>query len=329
MILKSKFKPASGLTNPHFQTMLPRFIRRKSKLAFYHEELELDDGDFLDLAWTELSEEVKPVVLVFHGLEGSIESPYAHGIMSAIKKQGWKAVLMHFRGCSGRMNRLPRSYHSGETDDAKQLISHIKAHYPDAPLAAVGFSLGGNMLLKLQAELGHKSPFLAAVSVSAPLLLSNCAIKLSKGFSRVYQNHLIAHMKKNLKSKASVHDYASLIGLDTRQINRINSFREFDNQVTAPLHGFKGVDDYYQKCSSRQFLKDIQAPTLVIQSLDDPFMSDDVIPEMAELSKFTRLEISQYGGHVGFIGGSLIKPVFWLERRIPEFLAEFLSKELL
>jgi len=326
MILKSKFKPALGLSNPHFQTMLPRFIRRKRNLEFHHETLELDDGDFLDLAWTELSDEVKPIVLVFHGLEGSIESPYAHGIMSAIKKQGWKAVLMHFRGCSGRINRLPRSYHSGETEDAKQLISYIKAHYPGAPLAAVGFSLGGNMLLKLQAELGNKSPFLAAVSVSAPLILNTCAIRLSKGFSRVYQNYLIAHMKKNLKSKARVHDYASLINLDTQQINRLNSFREFDDRVTAPLHGFKGVDDYYHKSSSRQYLKDIQAPTLVIQSLDDPFMSADVIPEKNELSNYTQLEISQYGGHVGFIGGSLFKPAFWLERRIPEYLAEFINK---
>lgn len=325
MILKSTFKPAFGLSNPHLQTILPTFLRARHKIDYSHQILELDDGDFLDLAWTELTNDSRPIVIVFHGLEGSVDSPYAKGIMSAIKKRGWKAVLMHFRGCSGRLNRLARSYHSGETLDAKQLINFLKSSYPDSPLAAVGFSLGGNMLLKLQAELGSQSELKAAVSVCAPLMLSNCANRLNKGFSRVYQRHLINRMKKNLRVKAKKHNFERLISLDKQKISQLKNFREFDNQVTAPLHGFKGVDDYYSKSSSRQYIKKIQTPTLIIQTMDDPFMTQDAIPDASELSEYTQLEISESGGHVGFIGGHLFKPAFWLEKRIPEFLSHYLN----
>jgi len=327
MILKSSFKPAFGLTNPHLQTLLPTFLRARARIDYSHQTLELDDGDFLDLAWTEMSDDQRPIVLVFHGLEGSVESPYAKGLMSALKKQGWKAVLMHFRGCSGRLNRLPRSYHSGETSDAKKLINYISRTYPGSPIAAVGFSLGGNMLLKLQAELGELSQLKAAVSVCAPLELNNCAARLNKGFSKLYQSHLINSMKNNLRVKAKLHNYKTLINLDNQRINQLTNFREFDDQVTAPLHGFAGVDDYYNQSSARQYLKKIKTPTLILHAKDDPFMSEEVIPDSTELSEFTQLEISERGGHVGFISGHLFKPTFWLDRRIPEFLSPYLKKE--
>lgn len=324
MILKSTFKPALGLSNPHVQTVLPTFLRARNRIDYFHQTLELDDGDFLDLAWTDLSSDNRPIVIIFHGLGGSVESPYVKGLMSVIKKLGWKAVLMHFRGCSGRVNRLPRSYHSGETSDAKMLIRFLQASYPGTPLAAVGFSLGGNMLLKLQAELASQPVFKAAVSVSAPLVLNSCARRLNEGFSRLYQNHLIRHLKKNLLLKAKLHDYKALIGLDSQQISELKNFWEFDHQVTAPLHGFNGVDDYYSKSSSRQYIKNIQTPTLIIQAVDDPFMSYDAIPDATELSEFTQLEICERGGHVGFISGHPLKPAFWLDQRIPEFLSEYL-----
>lgn len=324
MIIQSQFTPASGLSNAHLQTLLPVFIRSNLLLSGIEQRLELDDGDFLDLFWTEKPTAKQPVVIVFHGLEGSLESPYARGILRAIKKHGWVGLLMHFRGCSASPNRLARSYHSGETSDAKFLLNWLQKNVSDSPLAAVGFSLGGNMLLKLQGELAAASPLKAAVSVSAPLVLSACAEKLNVGFSRIYQRYLITHLKRKLHIKARQHNYARLINLQTEQINQLNSFWKFDDRVTAPLHGFAGVEDYYKRSSARQYLKMIESPSLIIQALDDPFMSHDIIPDIAELSSHTELELSQNGGHVGFISGSVIRPDFWLEQRIPQYLSRYI-----
>jgi len=324
MIIQSQFTPASGLSNAHVQTLLPTFMRNNLKFEGVRQSLELDDGDFLDLVWTEKPTKNIPTVIVFHGLEGSIYSPYARGIMLAIKKQGWIGLLMHFRGCSEQGNRLPRSYHSGETGDAKVLLNWLNKNLADSPLAAIGYSLGGNMLLKLQAELGQSSPFNAVVSVCAPMLLNACADRLNKGFSKIYQRYLLSHLKRKLIIKAEQHNFEKLINLDTKTINQLNSFWRFDDQVTAPLHGFAGVEDYYAKSSARQYLNKIKSPCLILQALDDPFMTQDVLPDEAELSSMTQLELSRYGGHVGFIGGSMLHPEFWLEKRIPEYLSEFL-----
>lgn len=320
MITQSQFKPAYGLSNPHLQTLLPSLIHSKTNINLFHQTFELDDGDFLDLSWTEKPNNNKPIVIIFHGLEGSKNSPYVKSIMPALKQHGWTGLLMHFRGCSGRANRLPRSYHSGETEDAKVLIKWIQNTYPQSPLAAIGFSLGGNILLKLQAELGITSPFKAAVSICAPLVLASCAKRLDSGFSKTYQTHLINRMKRSLLIKAEKFDFKNLINLDTRKINQLKNFYQFDDLVTAPLHGFKNADDYYSKSSSRQLLYKIHKPTLIIQTLDDPFMTADVIPDESELSEHTQLELSQFGGHIGFISGSVFKPIFWLEQRIPEYL---------
>jgi len=320
VILTSQFKPASGLGNPHLQTLLPAFLQRKNNISYQTQTLELDDGDFLDLAWTEPPAN-KPIVIIFHGLEGSINSPYAKGIMAALKKQGWTGLLMHFRGCSGRANRLPRSYHSGETGDAKELLRWLKQNHPDAPLAAIGYSLGGNMLLKLQGELGESTPFKAAVSVCAPLMLNDCASRLNQGLSKFYQRHLIKIMKQKLLAKARKFDLKKLINIDEQAIKKLTTFWQFDDRVTAPLHGFKGAEDYYTKCSARQYLKNIQSSTLIIQALDDPFMTADIIPDESELSEHIQLELSEHGGHIGFLSGHFLKPDFWLEQKIPEFLS--------
>jgi len=327
MIIQSQFTPAAGLSNSHVQTLLPTFIRNRLTFTGVEQTLELDDGDFVDLVWTEKPEgsnNPKPIVVIFHGLEGSIGSPYVKGMMRAITKQGWTGLLMHFRGCSQNLNRLPRTYHSGETGDAKQLLSWLKKNYEEHPLAAVGFSLGGNMLLKLQAELGPESPLKAAVSVCAPVLLMHCANRLNSGFSKIYQRYLLGPLRKKVRVNALRHDYEALINLKTRDINRLKNFWLFDDLVTAPLHGFSGVDEYYSESSARQYLKNIQTPVLILQALDDPFMTRDIIPRASELSGSTKLELSQHGGHVGFIGGSFFKPEYWLEHRVPEYLSDYI-----
>ncbi len=327
MIIQSQFRPIAGFANAHLQTLLPFILKKTGSKQYRHQTLELDDGDFLDLCWSSEPKQSQPIVVLFHGLEGSVESHYAKTIMPALQQQGWVALLMHFRGCSHRPNRLARSYHSGETQDARYLLAWLKQKYPASPLAAVGISLGGNMLLKLQAEYGDSSPLKVAISVCAPVSLDLCATRLDQGLSRIYQRHLIGRLNKKLYNKVERFDFESLIGLRRNQIKNIKTFWQFDDKVTAPLHGFKDARDYYERCSARQYLKSIKKQTLMIQALDDPFMPSDSMPNETELSEAVDLELSQHGGHIGFVAGSLHRPVFWLQQRIPEYISTFIADD--
>lgn len=323
--VEDSFIPARGLGNPHVQTLLPRLINRQPQKVTW-QELPLPDGDFVDLAWVNPPRigSDKPLVAVFHGLEGSLHSPYARDILQAIAGRGWHGVLMHFRGCAGRINRLPRSYHSGETGDARYFLTWLKERYPNAPMAAVGYSLGGNMLLKLQAEWGSESPLRAAVSVSAPLKLDICADRINQGFSRFYERHLVNSLVAKVLAKFDEHNYEKLIGLTRQGIRTARSFRQFDDRFTAPIHGFTDADDYYRQSSAYGYLGEIQQPALIIQALDDPFMTPQVLPEARRLPRHVQLAVSRCGGHVGFVAGSLRQPQYWLTRRVPAYLAEYL-----
>lgn len=313
---ESSFKPAWWLRNPHLQTLWPAICRRTVKdIVLRRERFELADGDFLDLEWT--GPDHGPLVLILPGFEGSIDSHYAKGMLRTMTQQGWRGVFMHYRGCSGETNRLPRSYHSGETQDLATVIDALFAREPDLKLSAVGFSLGGNMLLKWLGETGQKNPLTAAIAISVPFELNKAVTRISKGFSRIYEKHLLRCVCKRLSSK-----FQNSTGpIDVSCFSRITSMRDFDNQVTAPLHGFSDADDYYLKSSSRQYLHNIHVPTLLLQSKDDPFMTDDVIPLPHELSKQVTLEITENGGHVGFVAGKFPwELTYWLEQRVPAFL---------
>ncbi|WP_447158873.1 hydrolase [Salmonella enterica] len=198
-----EFIPMRGIRNRHLQTMLPRLIRRKVKFNAHWQRLELPDGDFVDLAWSEDPQQAKykPRLVVFHGLEGSLNSPYAHGLIEAAQKRGWLGVVMHFRGCSGEPNRLNRIYHSGETEDGAWFLRWLQREFGAVPTAAVGYSLGGNMLACLLAKEGRDIPIEAAVIVSAPFVLEACSYHMDKGFSRVYQRYLLNLL--NLQSKCN------------------------------------------------------------------------------------------------------------------------------
>ena len=184
-----QFTPLAGMRNAHLQTVLPRLLRRQIKLDPHWQRLDLPDGDFVDLAWSEdpYLAQHKPRVVLFHGLEGSFHSPYIHGLMEICRARGWLAVVMHFRGCSGEPNRLNRIYHSGETEDARYFLHWLQTRWGRVPTVAVGFSLGGNMLGCLLGQQGSDAPVDAGVIVSAPLLLEPCSVKLERGFSRFYQ----------------------------------------------------------------------------------------------------------------------------------------------
>lgn len=313
------FQAPWWLSNPHEQTMWPTFIRSHIEITEKWERVELPDGDFLDLTWeaTTVNQLDNPIVVLLHGLGGSIQSVYIRGIMNALVKNGFRPVLMHFRGASGVPNRMPQSYHSGETGDIAYIISKLKRENPGVPIYAIGYSLGANVILKWLGETGNGNPLTAAVAVSPPFQLSAIANRLMKGFSRCYQWYLLRGLIKEKKNKFKDRPCP----FDLSQLDKVTNFWEFDDLVTAPLNGFKNVHDYYQRASCRQFLPKIAIPTLIIHASDDPFMSPDIIPELSELGKKTVFSLSKTGGHVGFVGGaSPLSPDYWLEKIIPIFL---------
>jgi hypothetical protein len=310
-----------GFSNAHVQTVLPSLLNASTKACFVHERFDLDDGDFLDLAWHRLPAlDTRPVIIIFHGLAGSVYSPYAYRMMKALDTKGFNSVVMHFRGCFKENNTLARAYHSGDTEDAKAFMGSIAENFPDRAVGAVGYSVGGNMLNKLQGELGKASPLFAAVSVCAPVRLALAADYLNRGASRFYQKILLHGLKKSLLKKFNVHDYESLIGLRKEDVGGLNSFREYDDRFTAPIHGFKNADEYYEKSSGYDYIFKIAKETLIIHAQDDPFMPPGVLPDEAVLPPRVSMEVSENGGHVGFVGGSILWPDYWLETRIPEFL---------
>ena len=275
------------------------------------ERVELPDGDFLDLAWAGTN--IGKIVLVLHGLEGSHLSAYAQTILAALHRSGYRAVLMNFRGCSGLPNRLDRSYHSGDTADAAYIAKHIEQRTGQALFAAIGYSLGGNVLLKWLGESGTSLPLTTAAAISVPFDLAACATRLNQGFSRFYQWWLLRSMKKKYRKKF----ISRRSPVKIRDIDKLTTFWTYDNKVTAPLHGFNDVHDYYTASSSRQYLHKITVPTLILHAENDPFVPRSAIPTAQELSPQTTIELCQSGGHVGFVCRShLGKDCRWLEKRI-------------
>jgi len=315
----SSFRAPWWLKHAHLQTIFPTLFRRAPNVALRRERLELADGDFLDLDWT--TGTAGPVVLLLHGLEGSSASPYARGMLRAVHARGWRGVLMHYRGCSGEANRLPRSYHSGDTADLAYVVEHIHARGDVPAMAVIGYSMGGNVLLKWLGEQGGKATVQAAAAVSVPFTLSQAADRLDRGLSRIYQRRLIGELRAKLDRKFTDEDCP----IDLQRARASRNFWEFDDRVTAPLHGFEDVHDYYTRSSSRQYLAKISVPTLIVHARDDPFMTPRVLPAADDLSPHIVIEVSARGGHVGFVYGMLPwRPRYWLEERIPAFLDRYI-----
>ena len=328
MIIESEFVPARWLKNRHAQTVystLPWAWRQRPKLR--RQELELPDGDITAVDWLVAAEslpETVPLLVILHGLEGSADSSYARMLLQAAFDLGWRSCVLHFRDCGDYRNRLPRRYHAGETNDLRFFLEslHSSPEAPEhsGPLLAVGYSLGGNVLLKYLGESGDDTPLRAATAVCVPLNLHTCSEALNNGFSRFYQRHLLKRMKRSISGKFDRHTAA----FNWERAMSARTFAEFDDWVTAPLHGFAGMQDYYDKCSSTHFLQGIERPTLVINALDDPFMRPDVIPPEDVLSPHVTFEVAKSGGHVGFInGGTPWRPSYYLPGRILGFLQPY------
>lgn len=322
-IIKSQFEPAKGLTNRHAQTMYQPLRRKIPVLSPRRERLELPNEDFVDLDW--LGGETGPIVILLHGMAGSLNSPYAAGMMQYIVRQGWRGVIMYYRGTSGGPNRLLTHTHLGETETVNFLIRTLSQREPDTLLAAVGYSMGANILLKWEGEAAENNPLQAAAAVSPPFDLRRASNYMRSGTSSFYQWLLLRDLRNYFIEKYSYRNVPDILGCTLEDIKNIRSFWEFDDKITAPLHGYLDAADYYGNSSSINYLHAITKPTLIIHAKDDPFIPEACIPDAYQLSNTTVMELSDQGGHVGFVAGTIRKPLYWSEQRIIEFLQPYLG----
>lgn len=323
------YRPAMWLPGPHAQTIAGRLLRRARLPAFRRERIELPDGDFVDLdhpaGGPAEGPPDQPVVLLMHGLEGSARRGYAVNVYRELARHGVRAIGLNFRSCSGEPNRAPRLYHSGDTADIEFVLRLLADRHPDVPRAAIGFSLGGNALLKLLGELGEGAAGLvvAAAAVSVPYDLGAGSDALdSSRMGRLYTRRFI----RTLVAKAEAKQPLLGESCDMDRVRAARTFREFDDAATAPIHGFDSAEDYYTRSSSAGFLPDIVVPTLLLHADDDPFLPRTAFPhEAARTNPCIRAIVTPAGGHVGFIEGPPWAPRFWAEETAAAFLAEQLG----
>jgi len=317
-IVESRFRPHPLLRDAHAQTLAASLLRPPPRLTIRRERLELDDGDFVDLGWCGEHNLGGPIAVLVHGLTGSFESKYLRGTALRLIERGWRCVLLQLRGAGPEPNRTAHCYNHGDTADLRHLWHWLHAREPRTPIYSAGWSLGANVTLKALAEEGDHAPVQAAVVACAPFQLRPCAEKLRSGFSRLYQHKLLTELKASIRRK---HPRVAVpAGVNLAAALRARDFFEFDDAYTAPLNRYRDALDYYARCSSGQFLKNIQRPTLVANALDDPFMTPEVIPSAADLSASVTLELSAHGGHVGYIGRNNGAAEFWLEQRFADYL---------
>ncbi|QFT54770.1 hydrolase [Microbulbifer sp. THAF38] len=319
--MTDQFTPAIGLGNCHVQTVFGRVHRPVPWIETQCRWYETPDGDCLALLTPRplVDDPDLPLVLILHGLAGSVASPYVQGMMDSLLSHRYQVAVMHFRGCGGVPNRLPRAYHSGDSEDPRWMVEQLRGELPATPIMVVGYSLGGNVLLKMLGEDGSCSPVAAAVAISSPMDLHACSRKINTGLSKLYQRHLLSCLRLTLKKKAEDPCIAAALP-NVEDATFFANFRCFDDTFTAPLHGFRDADDYYTRASSKHLLREIGVPTMIINSVDDPFVCPSAIPEKKEVSSMVQLEVTLQGGHVGFVSGSLWRPNYWLEHKVPKFL---------
>jgi len=321
-ILQSSFRAHPLWSGAHLQT-IATLLRPAPRITLRRERLELPDGDFVDLGWSgdHNDSTAAPLAVLVHGLSGGFESKYLLGTASQLIARGWRTVILQLRGAGPESNRLHRCYNQDDTEDLRYFWHLLRERHPGAFIATVGWSLGGNVTLKALAEEGKTAPINLAAAASVPFHIGPCAERLRKGFSRVYQKRLLDSLKDGLRRKHPQVPLSPLVNLSAALAAQ--DFLEFDAAYTAPLAGYLGVEEYYAHASCGQFLKDIRRSTLVVHALDDPFMTDDIVPNADALSPFVTLEIAANGGHVGFVSaGAMGRPYCWLERRLTEYLQE-------
>ena len=312
-IRTSGFHPAAGLRNAHAQTLAGGLLPARLRAPVVRERWELPDGDFADVDWAE-PEAPRGWAIVMPGLVGDLRSPYATRMFNHLYRHGYRTGLLNYRGLSGTPNRFPASYHAGFTRDLDLIARRL--HDRHGPGIVVGYSMGGNLLLKWLGENGTDIPLRAAAAVSVPFRLAPAADHLSDGPARFYGRYLTRLMLNRVRRKFSITPPPWMPPLEL-----IRSLRDFDEHVTAPLHGFDGALDYYERNSCIGGLNQIAVPTLIVNALDDPLVPRTSLPGEEALSARVTLELSEHGGHIGFVARSAFgRPRFWLEDHVLEFL---------
>ncbi|MBI4756003.1 MAG: hydrolase [Betaproteobacteria bacterium] len=310
--------PPRWLRGAHAQTIYPLFIKGRPPPT-RRQRWDTPDGDFIDVDFLAGAAADAPLVVLFHGLEGSVRSHYARALLRHAATLGWQAAVVHFRGCSGVPNLLPRAYHSGDWQEIDWILRRLRELFPGVPRLAVGVSLGGNALLKWlgQMEEDARGVVDAACAVCAPLDLTASGRALEQGFARIYTRHFLVSLKRNALAKLERHP-----GLfDRERVLAARTLYQFDDVVTAPLHGFRNATDYWTRASSRPCLGGIRVPTLLLNALNDPFLPVWALPCEREVSSMVVREFPAEGGHVGFVRGAPPGRLDWLPRRMARFLA--------
>jgi predicted alpha/beta-fold hydrolase len=328
----NSYRAPLWLPGGHAQTLYAALVVPRPRVAYRRERWDTPDGDFIDLDWVEdqvpgsrfqvqgskfeVQKEI-PLVALFHGLEGNSCSHYSLALMAVVRSRRLRGVVVHFRGCSGEPNRLPRAYHSGDAREIAWILGRLRARNADAPLFAVGVSLGGNALLKWLGETGVSALEVVngAVAVSAPVDLMSAGEALGQGFSLLYARNFLSTLK--MKSLAKLDHHPGLY--DAARVRAASTLREFDDLVTAPLHGYRNTDDYWTRASSKPGLRHIRVPTLVLNARNDPFLPASALPGAGEISAAVTLEQPDGGGHVGFVSGPFPGNLDWLPARALEF----------
>lgn len=313
-VVQSTFRPHPLLPGAHLQT-LAAVLRPVPVLPLRLERLDLDDGDFVDLGWSGEHNHNGPLAVLVHGLTGGFHSKYLRGTACQLIARGWRTVILQLRGAGPEPNLLHRCYHQGDTEDLRYLWRLLRSREPATFIATVGWSLGGNVTLKALAEEAGNVPINVAAVASVPFDIRPCAERLSGGLSRIYQKRLLDDVKDALRRKHPQVPVSPQVDLAAAFASQ--NFIEFDRAYTAPLAGYRTVDDYYERSSCAQFLRHIRRQTLVIHAEDDPFMTAGIIPTADALSPEVTLELAACGGHVGFVSADARgRPYCWLEKRL-------------
>ncbi len=318
------FKPAPFLGNPHVQTLWPTLRRKLPPVQRREEKMPLPDGDHLWLHWGGALPDNGRIVVLLHGITGCSDSPYARGLQHELDKVGVASVVANARGNGGRLNDRPECSYAGETNDVHAVMEYLHKQHQARELIVIGYSLGGSRLLNYLVEKRASPLIVAAATVCVPLDLGICARRLDRGFSRIYRKHLIGQLCDEFAARRAhlndrFPDYARRFN-DIGPLDDVDNFVEYDNRVIAPLYGFRDADDYYRQCSALPKLGGIKAPTLMIQAADDPFMTPAVLPVAGQLGPAMNLQVTRHGGHVGYVSGSIRKPVYWLEATLVDWI---------
>lgn len=315
------FSTPAWLPGRHLQTLYP-LLRKPPLPELVRERVTTPDNDFCDFDWLASGNDQAPLFVLFHGLEGSSHSHYARSLLSGAKKRGWRAVVPHFRGCSGENNLHARAYHSGDSEEIHWMLAFLAQRANEAPLLAIGVSLGGNALLKWLGEQGSAAHKLvtATAAVCPPLDLTVSGLALERGFCRLYTRHFLASLKPKVFAKLDRHPHL----FDRAQMRSARTLREFDDLYTAPVHGFIDAADYWKRASSRPWLRSIQVPTFLLTAANDPFVPPAALPAADELSDHVLHQNAVSGGHVGFISDRWPGHNAWFVNRVCNFLQDAL-----